>query len=151
VALGPHGLRLMVRHQMDELFVDTSAWYPIVVRSHPDHERLSDALRVQVERRTRVVTSNLVVAESHALIRRRAGIAAGLRFVQLVRASPNVVVTSTTSIESQGISDWLTRYADQPFSMVDAVSFAIMAERRTRVALTLDRHFAIAGYEMLPG
>lgn len=151
MALGPHGLRLMVRHQMDELFVDTSAWYPIVVRSHPDHERLSDALRVQVERRTRVVTSNLVVAESHALIRRRAGIAAGLRFVQLVRASPNVVVTSTTSIESQGISDWLTRYADQPFSMVDAVSFAIMAERRTRVALTLDRHFAIAGYEMLPG
>ncbi len=151
MALGPHGLRLMVLHQMDELFVDTSAWYPIVVRSHPDHERLSGALRSQVERRARVVTSNLVVAESHALIMRRAGIAAGLRFVQLVRASPNVVVTSTSSLESQAINDWLTRYADQPFSMVDAVSFAIMTERRTRVALTLDRHFAVAGFAMLTG
>lgn len=66
------------------------------------------ALASSVGRRTRIVTSNLVVAESHARIMRRAGIAAGLR-----------------------------------------VSFAIMAERGTRAALTLDRQFAIAGYQMV--
>ena len=44
---------------------------------------------------------------------------------------------------------WLMRYTDQPFSVVDAVSFAIMAERGTRAALTLDRHFAIAGFQMV--
>ena len=134
---------------MEELFVDSSAWYPLVVRSHPDHDRLSAALRARVERRVRIVTSNLIVAESHALIMRRAGIGAGLRFVQLVRASPNVVVSSTPSLEDAAVTDWLTRYADQPFSMVDAVSLAIMAERGTRAALTLDRHFAIAGYEIV--
>lgn len=134
---------------MDELFVDTSAWFPLVVRSHPDHDRLSVALRANVERRTRIVTSNLVIAESHALIMRRAGIAAGLRFVQLARASPNVVVSSTAQLEDAAVNNWLTRYPDQPFSMVDAVSFAIMAERGTRAALTLDRHFAIAGYQMV--
>ncbi len=135
---------------MDELFVDTSAWYPLVVRSHPDHDRLSAALRARVARRVRIVTSNLVVAESHALIMRRAGIASGLRFVRLVRTSPNVVVASNAHLEDAAVNDWLTRYADQPFSMVDAVSFAIMAERGTRAALTLDRHFAIAGYQMVP-
>ena len=134
---------------MDELFVDTSAWYPLVVKSHPDHDRLSAALRASVERRARIVTSNLVIAESHALIMRRAGIASGLRFVQLVRASPNVVVASNVQLEDAAINDWLTRFADQPFSMVDAVSFAIMAERGTRAALTLDRHFAIAGFQMV--
>ncbi len=134
---------------MDELFVDTSAWYPLVVRSHPDHERLSAALRTRVERRVRIVTSNLIVAESHALIMRRAGIGAGLRFVQLVRASPNVVVSSNALLEDVAVTDWLMRYTDQPFSMVDAVSFAIMAERGTRAALTLDRHFVIAGYDMV--
>lgn len=134
---------------MDELFVDTSAWYPLVVRSHPDHERLSAALRARVERRVRIVTSNLIVAESHALIMRRAGIGAGLRFVQLVRASPNVVVSSNALLEDVAVTDWLMRYTDQPFSMVDAVSFAIMAERGTRAALTLDRHFVIAGYDMV--
>ena len=134
---------------MDELFVDTSAWYPLVVKSHPDHDRLSAALRASVERRARIVTSNLVIAESHALIMRRAGIASGLRFVQLVRASPNVVVASNVQLEDAAINDWLTRFADQPFSMVDAVSFAIMAERGTRAALTLDRHFAIVGFQMV--
>jgi uncharacterized protein len=136
---------------MEELFVDTSAWYPLVARSHPDHERLSVALRGSIERRARIVTSNLVVAESHALIMRRAGIAPALQFVQLVRASPNVVVASTKQLENAAVSDWLMRYADQPFSMVDAVSFAIMAERGTRAALTLDRHFATAGYAMVTG
>ncbi len=136
---------------MDELFVDTSAWYPIVVQSHPDHHRLSAELRASVARRVRIVTSNLVVAESHALIMRRAGIASALRFVQLVRASPNVVVASTEYLEDAAVTDWLMRYADQPFSMVDAVSFAIMAERGTRAALTLDRHFATAGYQMVTG
>jgi uncharacterized protein len=132
-----------------ELFIDTSAWYPLVVRSHPDHAPLSAALRARVERRDRIVTSNLIVAETHVLIMRRAGIAAALRFVQMVRASPNVVVSSSPVLEDAAVNDWLMRYADQPFSMVDAVSFAIMAERGTRAALTLDRHFAIAGYEMV--
>ena len=134
-----------------ELFVDTSAWYPLVVRSHPDHERLSAALRASIGRRERIVTSNLVVAESHALIMRRAGIAPGLRFVQLVRASPNVVVASTEHLENAAVTDWLMRYAGQPFSMVDAVSFAIMAARGMRAALTLDWHFATAGYQMVTG
>ncbi len=134
---------------MEEIFVDTSAWYPLVVRSHPDHDRLSAALRARVERRVRIVTSNLIVAESHALIMRRVGIAAALRFVRLVRASPNVVVSSSALLEEAAVTDWLMRYANQPFSLVDAVSFAIMADRGTRAALTLDRHFAIAGYEIV--
>ena len=134
---------------IEEVFVDTSAWYPLVVRSHADHDWLSVALRARVERRVRIVTSNLIVAESHALIMRRAGIASALRFVQLVRASPNLVVSSTTMLEDAAVNDWLKRYTDQPFSLVDAVSFAIMAERGTRVALTLDRHFSIAGFEIV--
>lgn len=136
---------------MESLFVDTSAWYPLVVRAHPDHERLAAALRERVERRVRIVTSNLVLAESHALIVRRAGVAAGLRFVHLVRAAPNEVVTSTAPLEAVAVHDWLARFADQRFSMVDAVSFAIMAARGIRAALTLDRHFAIAGFDVVGG
>ncbi len=135
----------------EELFVDTSAWYPLVVASHPDHQRLSAVLRASVDRRVRIVTSNLVVAESHVLIMRRAGIATGLRYVQLVRASPNVVVQSDPDFEDAAVTKWLARYTDQPFSMVDAVSFAIMAARGIRSALTLDRHFAVAGFEMVTG
>jgi predicted nucleic acid-binding protein len=136
---------------LEELFVDTSAWYPLVAASHPDHQRLSAAMRASVERRVRIVTSNLVIAESHALIVHRAGIAPALRYVQLVRASPNVVVTSDEQLEDAAVNEWLARYTDQPFSMVDAVSFAIMSARGIRSALTLDRHFAVAGFQMVTG
>ena len=108
-------------------------------------------MREHVARRVRIVTSNLVVAESHALIMRRAGSATALRYVQLVRAAPNIVVTSDAQLEAVAITDWLARYADHPLSMVDAVSFAIMTARGTSAALTLDHHFAIAGFQMITG
>ena len=66
-----------------------------------------------------------------------------------IRSSPNVVRSSNAPLENAAVNHWLMRYANQPFSMVDAVSFAIMAERGTRAALTLDRHFAIAGFQMV--
>ncbi len=135
---------------MSELFVDTSAWYPLVMTSHPDHGALANALSDHVALGGRVVTTNLVVAEAHALLLRRAGIRPALSFVQLVRQPPNLVVQSTADLETRALADWLERFGDQSFSLVDAVSFAVMAERRIRGALTLDRHFAIAGFTMVP-
>lgn len=136
---------------MHEIFVDTSAWYPLVVRSHPDHQALSRALRSQVEAGARVVTTNLVVAETQVLLMRRVGIRPGADFVRLVRQPPNVVVQSTTGFEEAALVDWLERFGDQSFSLADAVSFVVMAQRGIREALTLDRHFATAGFLIIPG
>lgn len=97
-----------------------------------------------------MVTTNLVIAESHALLLRRAGIRAGLAFVRLVRQPPNVIVESTAKIEDRAVSEWLTRFSDQPLSMVDAVSFVVMTERSIADSLTLDYRFAIAGFGMQP-
>jgi predicted nucleic acid-binding protein len=48
------------------------------------------------------------------------------------------------------VSNSLERYEDRDFSFTDAVSFAVMSERRIREALTLDTHFAAAGFAVLP-
>jgi len=136
---------------VSEIFVDTSAWYPLVVRSHPDHAGLSRALRGHIEAGVRVVTTNLVVAETQVLLMRRVGIRAGVDFVRLVRQPPNVVVDSTAELEALALTEWLERFSDQGFSLADAVSFAVMAQRGIRDALTLDDHFAIAGFLMTPG
>jgi predicted nucleic acid-binding protein len=129
-----------------ELFVDTSAWFSLAVRNSPGHERTARSLRKRIAGGARVVTTNLVVAETHALLLRRAGRDAALRFVRQVGTPPNVVVASTPGFETAAVRDWLERFDDQEFSLTDAVSFAVMTARGIREALALDHHFAAAGF-----
>jgi len=133
-----------------ELFVDTSAWYPIAVPSHSDHAMLATALADRVRSGGRIVTTNLVVAESHALLLARTRRDAALAFLRAVRQPPNEVVTATAELEERAIPHWLERYSDQDFSLADAVSFEVMSERGVRDALTLDGHFAAAGFVVVP-
>jgi len=67
-----------------------------------------------------------------------------------VRAPPNDVVYSTEELERRAEASWLERYDDQTFSMTDALSFEVMVDRRIREALTLDHHFAVAGFTVVP-
>jgi len=135
---------------LTELFVDTSAWYPLADTGHPDHAVLTSAMSARIRDGARIVTTNLVVAETHALLLRRGGRAPALRFLQEVLREPVVVETSTPERERHAIDDWLVRFQDQTFTLTDAVSFAVMAERSIREALTLDHHFAVAGFTPVP-
>jgi predicted nucleic acid-binding protein len=88
---------------------------------------------------------DLVVAETYALLLRRVGFRPALTFARTVGGAPNLVVRSSVELEERAIVDWLERFADQDFSLTDAVSFAVMSERRIAEALTLDHHSAAAG------
>lgn len=134
-----------------ELFVDTSAWFPLADPEDPAHSAVANALRNAIqERATRIVTTNLVVAETHALLLRRIHRTVALAFLREVGQEPSVVVTSTPEHEARARRDWLERYDDHEFSFTDAVSFAVMEERGIREALALDRHFGVAGFVVVP-
>ena len=111
-----------------EVFVDTSAWYPIAVEDHPDHGWLSDALTAAIGGGRRVVTTNLIVAETYALLAARTGPSSALDFVRAVRKPPNEVVSSTPELEDSA-TRWLGRqwpgysHPDWVISFTDAVSF----------------------------
>lgn len=47
------------------------------------------------------------------------------------------------------LTKWLERFDDQDISFTDAISFAVMSERGIEEALTLDRHFAAAGFRVV--
>ena len=135
---------------MRGLFVDTSAWYPLVNAAHRDHDALADELRRQLRGGAQIVTTNLIVAETHALLLSRAGRQAALAFLESVHQSPNRIETVTPERTATAIGRWIESFSDQPFSLADAASFAVMAEFGIREALTLDRNFAAAGFIMLP-
>ncbi len=135
---------------MAEVFVDTSAWYPVVVANHPDHAAVAGAVQEALTAGTRLVTTNLVVAETHALLLHRTGREHALAFVRAVTEPSTVVVPSSSELEHVAVKDWLASYDDQNFSLADAVSFAVMKRRGITRAIALDAHFAAAGFESAP-
>ena len=135
---------------MAELFVDTSAWYPAVVASHPDHAAIAEVLHDALRAGARLVTTNLVVVETHALLLHRANRAVALTFAKTVTQPPTVVVASTVEIEQRAVDEWVARFADQDFSLADGVSFAVMKARGITQALSLDARFSAAGFQALP-
>lgn len=129
-----------------EIFVDTSAWFALAVPADAEHARLAAALRERVAQGVKVVTGSLVVAETHALLVRRVSREAAIQFTETVGRAPNEVVPCSPDLEAEAMSDWLKPFADEDFSLADAVSFAVMKRREITEALTLDLHFATAGF-----
>jgi len=133
-----------------DLFVDTSAWYPLADRAHRDHDLLARTLRDRLRQGARIVTTNVVLAETHALLLRRSGQRAALAFLKAIRQAPNRIEYITPERETDAITRWIERFSDQPFSLADAGSFVVMSELGIREALTLDRHFTVAGFVVVP-
>lgn len=46
-------------------------------------------------------------------------------------------------------SNWLVHYEDQPFTLVDAVSFEVLRREKLTRAVAFDHHFEVAGFELL--
>src|SRR5688500_6039978 len=120
-----------------EHFVDTSGWFPLVDPEDGAHAAMARALRAAVKGRRRIVTTKLVVAETHALIMRRIHRSVALAFVREVSLGPNIVVSSSLAFETVARSEWLERFDDQDLSFTDAVSFAGMKEGGIAAAVPL--------------
>ena len=133
-----------------EVFVDTGAWIALTDTRDGLHAAATEVYPLVLQQWGRLVTTNLVIAEAYNMIRRRLGYGAGMQFLESVRKSSRLVkVYSNEDLEIQA-EDILRRYTDQDFSLVDAVSFAVMHERNITEAFAFDRHFLTAGFTLIP-
>lgn len=134
------------------LFLDTSAWFSALSERDQNHARAARYYRDVVSTGSfALITTNLVVAELHALLSRRQGPAHGLRLLDRLAGDPfHEIVWVTSDLQRRAVDRWLRRFHDQPFSLVDAVAFEVMSDRGLRTAFTTDHDFAIAGFELVP-
>lgn len=132
------------------LFLDTSGWLAAIVVKEPSHTAARALYGDVVGSGGRLVTTNLVVAELHALLIRKQGPRMALAVLdQLARDASHEVVFADPEIQRVAVDRWLRPFRNQPFSLTDAVSFEVMRQRRLHRALSLDRHFEVAGYQIL--
>lgn len=96
------------------------------------------------------MTTPMVAAEMHTLLLRWRGPDAGLLFLETVfETGSHLIIWPDEGLVEAAISRWLRRFRDKSVSLTDAVSFEVMRVERVARALTFDRHFADAGFEIL--
>ncbi|HEV7668738.1 MAG TPA: type II toxin-antitoxin system VapC family toxin [Thermoanaerobaculia bacterium] len=126
------------------IFVDTSFW--VALRNRRDsHNPL--ALQLFDSHAARgLVTSNHILGETWTCLRRKAGHASAVGFLDAVEHSRTLrVLRVEQKLEEEAVA-WLRRHDEREFSFVDATSFALMRASEIREALSFDGDFSAAGF-----
>jgi predicted nucleic acid-binding protein len=133
-----------------EVFVDAGAWIAVINQRDEHHvEAAAFYARLLREKRP-LVTTNLVIAEAYAMIRRHTGYQPAIGFLDSIRQSGRLTkIYSDATLETEA-EKTLHRYADQDFSVTDAVSFVVMQQCGIREAFAFDGHFVTAGFVVAP-
>jgi predicted nucleic acid-binding protein len=103
---------------------------------------------VALARHIPLLTTNLVVAETHRLTIFRAGAQPARRFLELIDASPGLTIHFPTTEHHIAARRWLERLGSRPVTYTDAVSFAVMEATGCVHVLGFDQDFAAAGFTL---
>jgi uncharacterized protein len=129
------------------IFVDTSFW--VALRNRRDSWHESAVLLLDQHHTGPLVTTNQIRGETWTFLRRRAGHAAAVDFLDVVKSSPRVrLIFISEELEAEA-ERWLRRHDEREYSFVDATSFAVMKALKVKEALAFDGDFAAAGFREL--
>jgi predicted nucleic acid-binding protein len=131
-------------------FLDTSALYAAARPEDSDHDRCAADYRQLLGTPGALVTTELIVAELHALALARVGPERALKLCRSLGASARVEILPVDELLRSRAVDLLATRPGRTYSLADAVSFVVMGDRGIQSAFTLDGDFAAEGYRLLP-
>lgn len=126
--------------EMRRVLVDTSAYYALADGSDSSHNKAVELARRLAVERWRLFTTNFVLAETHALLLRRAGRELARRVVRDIREG-SVSVVRVTATDEEKAWALIDQYADKDFSFTDAASFIVAGRLGISHAFSFDRNF----------
>jgi uncharacterized protein len=132
---------------MRRIFVDTSAWYDLVLPDQPAHAAVAAAMTAPY---AKFATSTYVLAELVALMTRRVGHATAARAVTQIRASADLRIEHPDAAEEMRAWRLYLERPDKTYNLADCLSFVIMRRLGITEAITTDRHFRQEGFTVLP-
>ena len=130
------------------VFVDTGALFAVFNRDDVHHAAAQSFLIRDRRVRRSFITSNFVIAETHALILRRAGRKPAFQFLRSMQSGATVIERISEGDEKRAL-EIITQYDDKDFSYTDATSFAVMERLQIDTAFAFDRHFRQYGFRTL--
>ncbi len=134
------------------VFVDTGAYFGIADRRDHNHASATAIVRRLVADRRPLYTTNFIVAETHALVLKRIDREMALTVLEDIYRSRLTTVVRVSEEDELRARAIIRQYQDKDFSLVDAMSFAVMERLGIRHAFTFDCNFAQYGWAILaPG
>jgi predicted nucleic acid-binding protein len=126
------------------MIVDTGAWYAIADASDRHHEEARRFYLAEAPQ-ARLVTTDLILAESWTLIGAHLGRAAALTFWETLRATRTPILTIDPA-DLEAAWHIVQAFPDQAFSLVDCTTFAVMERMSIEEAFAFDAHFLVYRY-----
>ncbi|HET6618013.1 MAG TPA: PIN domain-containing protein [Gemmatimonadota bacterium] len=134
---------------MARVYVDTSAFYPLLVHAEEDHVRAREVFERLRDEAARLVANSFVVLETVSLLQRRWGIEAVRDWER--RMEPLVEIEWVDAETYRRAMVALLASADRHISLTDCSSFETIRQAKIERVFSFDRHFRNRGFELLPG
>lgn len=135
----------------EKIFVDTSAFYALMMTKDSAHNRIVEALDEVREGKTQWITSDYIMDESATLLNARGYHSLAIEILELAGKSRALQMEWMDSQRFFKTRSLFAKYQDQGFSFTDCFSFVLMRELKIQKALTKDQHFVVMGFERLLG
>ena len=131
-------------------FIDTSAFLARYLRTDQYH-RAALATWHELEHSGKsLVTSNFVLDETFTLLGRYANHPFAAERAKFIYASKALAIFRPGLDDELAALELFARHAERRLSFTDAVSFVLMRKHGIAQVFTFDRHFAYAGFEIVP-
>ncbi|MGA2488820.1 MAG: PIN domain-containing protein [Anaerolineales bacterium] len=131
------------------VFVDTSAWLAVTDTSDVHHAEAVDIYTHLLDSQVVLVITILVIAETQIWLRRRFGSDAALVFLNNINESTRIEIVYPDAGLEKKAKQILRQFADQDFSLADAISFAWLKDAGLSDVFAYDQHFVTAGYNLV--
>lgn len=129
--------------------IDTGALLALASTRDQYHARAKSTLGRLQRSGVRFVGHPLVLGELHGHLLRRLPPTEAQRLISALLRDPTFEwLDAGAELIGRAISGWIERFADQRFSLTDAVTFEAMREARLTHAFAFDQDFVTAGYRL---
>ena len=134
---------------MRVVFADTFYWFALLIRTDPWHE-IAALLSLELAG-VRVFTTEMVLAELLNGVSRLGPYHRSLATAEVIRlrSNPDVEIVAQSEKQFQDAFEYYHSRLDQSWGLTDCASFLVMRENGITHALTADRDFAQAGFNIL--
>jgi predicted nucleic acid-binding protein len=129
-----------------EIFIDTSGFYALLIRSDDQHDRARTIMRGAAKKKLRLLTTDYVLDETATLLMARGCSNVVPALFHSVSASKACRMVWMDTERFEKAKNSFIKNMENRWSFTDCFSFIVMKELRLREALSKDAHFRAAGF-----